>query len=411
MRKITILIYVFMLYAATSTSTNFTSGNIAVLRIGDGAAALSGAATPTFIDEYTTSGTFVQTIANPVTGDHMITNSGTATSEGALSLSPDGYYLTFVGYHTAVGTASVSGTTAATVNRIVLSYANDKQVSSVKSATAFSGNNFRSAVRVGSDFWGGGTASSVGTNGVQYLGTGTATQVSSTITNVRVVQVFNNQLYFSTGSGSIGIHKVGTGLPKVAEQVSTLEIAVGGTSPSPYAFAFNSTNTICYVADDRSNVAGGVKKYTNNGTAWVEAYTLNPATNIGTRSITVDWSGLNPIIYAIGTDSKVYKIEDAGSGSSATVLATALSNTAFRGIAFAPKPIPPTSVLNTEIQGYTIANNTLNFYELPKSTIEIFTLTGTKAASFNPAKHIELNLAKGVYVLKFENRTSKIRIQ
>ena len=43
----------------------FTFGNIVVVRVGDGAAALTNASTATFLDEYTPAGALVQSIALP----------------------------------------------------------------------------------------------------------------------------------------------------------------------------------------------------------------------------------------------------------------------------------------------------------------------------------------------------------
>src|SRR2546429_280991 len=75
----------------------FTAGNLVVYRVGDGLSALGSAATPVFLDEYTPAGVFVQTIAVPTTtsgSNRALTASGTATSEGLLTRSIDGQYLT-----------------------------------------------------------------------------------------------------------------------------------------------------------------------------------------------------------------------------------------------------------------------------------------------------------------------------
>src|SRR4051812_21810822 len=75
--------------------------NIAVVRVGDGSASLTTAAAPVFIDIYSPSGVFVQTIPLPDTtggSSNPFTLSGTATSEGALTLSADGQYLSVAGY-------------------------------------------------------------------------------------------------------------------------------------------------------------------------------------------------------------------------------------------------------------------------------------------------------------------------
>lgn len=414
MRKITYLFLALMLCISTTVTlaTNFTTGNLVVLRVGDGSAALSNASTAIFLEEYTTAGVLVQTIAIPTSGTNMLTASGSATSEGQMTLSTDGYHLTLSGYDKEPGTASIAGTTSATVNRKIISVNYTGNIDNVLvSATAFSGNNFRGAVKKGNDFWGSGNGSA-GNNGIQYFGTGTPVQVTSTVTNIRSINIFNDQLYFSTGSGTIGIYKVGTGTPTTTGNTSTLEIAVGGTSPSPYAFAFNSNNTICYVADDRTNVNGGVKKYIKSEDVWTEAYTINlatpPATNIGARGLTVDWSGTSPVVFATGTDSKLYKVIDENAGSTAVELATAPTNTAFRSLAFAPRSSVPTSAASASIDTWTLKNKTLYFDAMPSTNIEVYSVTGSKVASFEPAMQVALNLSKGIYIVKVNKAVSKI---
>src|SRR6266550_7541707 len=73
----------------------FTAGNLVVYRAGDGSAALGSTATVVFLDEYTPSGTIVQSIQLPTTSvgsNRRLTGSGSATSEGFLTLSADGRY-------------------------------------------------------------------------------------------------------------------------------------------------------------------------------------------------------------------------------------------------------------------------------------------------------------------------------
>lgn len=396
-----------------SYAADFTAGNLVVVRLGDGTAALSNASTAIFLDEYSTTGTLVQSITIPTSGDNMITNSGSAGSEGAISLSPDGRYLAIAGYNIAPGTASVNGTASATINRKILRIDKTGGLVSLLSSTAYSANNIRSAVTNGTDYWAGGTGSTAGTNGVQYFGTGTAGQVSSTVTNVRVVSIQNGQLYFSTGSGTVGIYKVGTGLPTGTGETSTIAVnTTNGASTSPYAFAFNSANTICYVADDRAVASnGGIQKWTSiDGITWTLAYTLS-ANGSGARGLVVDWSGSNPVIYATNsaTLTQILSITDTGSASTATVLATSATNTAIRGIAFAPFLNPIISNAKTSLlNNWTLSNNTLTFNLVPSTKVEVYSLTGSKVALFDAAQQIELNLSKGIYILKVDNKASKI---
>src|SRR5438128_598176 len=71
----------------------FTQGNVVVYRVGDGSAGLASSATAVFLDEYTTGGILVQSIPFPTTvngTNKRLTASGTATSEGLMTLSSDG---------------------------------------------------------------------------------------------------------------------------------------------------------------------------------------------------------------------------------------------------------------------------------------------------------------------------------
>ena len=88
MKKITLSIVGLFLFAA-AWAADFTPGNLVVLRVGDGSSTLSNASTAIFLDEYTTDGTLVQSVDIPTSGENLLTNSGSATSEGQLTLSPD----------------------------------------------------------------------------------------------------------------------------------------------------------------------------------------------------------------------------------------------------------------------------------------------------------------------------------
>jgi len=55
--------------ATPAHAAGFTEGNVVVYRVGDGAAALTNAATPAFLDEYDAAGTLVQSIALPTADD------------------------------------------------------------------------------------------------------------------------------------------------------------------------------------------------------------------------------------------------------------------------------------------------------------------------------------------------------
>ena len=95
-----------------------------VVRVGDGTAALTSAATAAFLERRKLSdGSLVGTaLALPTTvsgTNRILTMGGSSTGEGGLSRSVDGRYLLVAGYDAAVGTAAVAGTASTTTNRVI----------------------------------------------------------------------------------------------------------------------------------------------------------------------------------------------------------------------------------------------------------------------------------------------------
>ena len=326
----------------------FTLGNLVVSRVGDGSAALSNAATAVFLDEYTKTGSFVQSISLPTTGASAFTLSGTATSEGALTLSANpstqAQVLTIAGYNAAAGVASIAGTTSTVAPRVVdVISADGTTITAVSQGTNFSGNNIRSAISA--DGTGTTIYASGASTGVVYSSTSSGsspTVVSSTVVSERVLNIFGGDLYFSTGLGTVrGIYKAGGGLPTTTGNTSTIFIDTGATSSS-YDFFFANPNTV-YIADDRTSTtatgAGGLLKYTNSGSGFTLTSTYNLAgatagTTVGLRGLTGDGTD----IFGISTDNRLVDFNIGSSGF--TTLATAATNTAFRGVDASPAPEP-----------------------------------------------------------------------
>jgi len=179
---------------------------------------------------------------------------------------------------------------------------------------------------------------------------------------LRVANIVNGGLYLSTSSGG-GIYKF-TGLPKSAATPTRI-IATG--SGSPYGFAINPSGNVAYVADDDQSSVGGVQCWTNSAGTWSLLYTLGTGiANTGARGLAVDWSGANPILYASTSENTVYgnpanrliRIVDTGAGSAATTLATAATNSSFRGVAFTPVATGPQS----QIQAALPENSNMRIY-------------------------------------------------
>jgi len=333
----------------------FGVGNLAVFRVGNGAGTLANTGNAVFIDEYTSSGAFVQSIALPTTSsgtNRPLVASGTATSEGMLTRSTDGSYLVLAGYGATIPNAgTLTSTVSTAVNRVIGRIDSSGNVDTSTALTdASSGNNPRSVASVdGTSFWIAG-----GSGGVRYaaFGSTTSTQVNTglnPLTNVRTLSIFDNQLYLSTGSGSaVRIGAVGTGTPEDLG-ADTANLPGLPTAGSPYQFFMADLSSTVpgvdtlYVADD-GGTGGGLLKYSLVSGNWVSNGSI-PSSNsvVGTaRGLTGTVSGSSVTLF--GTNgSGIFSVIDTAGYNAAIVgtptqLATATANTAFRGIAFTPFP-------------------------------------------------------------------------
>lgn len=178
-----------------------------------------------------------------------------------------------------------------------------------------------------------------GSNQGTVLAGSSPTVIQSSQTNTRVIQSIGGDLYYTTGSGTTGIYKI-AGTPTTATPSTAFLTGVVGQGTSPYAFAISpgalTSGSIAYVADTTL----GVQKFTYNGTAWSLAYNITTAA--GTTGLGVDFTGVNPIIYA-NNPASIFKFTDTGTAGAAAVIATSGTNFAFRGLAFVtPVPEPGT---------------------------------------------------------------------
>lgn len=332
---------------APASAAAFTAGNVVVLRIGDGAGALSGAAAPVFLDEYSPAGGLVQSVPVPTAtsgDDRGLTNSGSATSEGALSLSADGRWLTFGGYDAAPGTPAVASTTSAATNRVVARAGADGLIdTSTALGDAYSGGNIRAVTTDdGSRYW---TAGSTG--GVRFATAGASTSTSITGTapgNVRAVGIAAGQLYAGSASAPFaGVSSVGTGLPTAAA-TATLQIPPQGSSPYGFVLLDRDTGVpgpdAAYIADD----GAGLSKYSKaaDGT-----WTPRGAVTGNVRGLTGSVLGDGSVrLYATnGAGNTLLTYQDTAAfdapiAASATTVASAGAQTVLRGVAFAPAGAP-----------------------------------------------------------------------
>jgi hypothetical protein len=342
---------------ARETPAAFTPGNVVIYRVGDGAAAPANTGAAVFLDEYTPTGTLVQSVAMPTTvngaNKQLITN-GTATAEGFLTRSTTGGYLILAGFGRDLGgTGSVSGTTSATVPRVIglVDWAGNIDTSTALSDAASGGAVRSVATTDGYDLWVTGS-----NDGVRHatFGSTTSTQLNATVTTTRTLNIFNGQLYVGAQSASIRVGTVGTGLPTTAGQTITNLPGLEAETGSPYGFFFADLDAgvpgmdTLYVANDD---AFALRKYSLVAGSWA----LNGVIGVDAddyRGLTATVSGTTVTLFATRKQGEFVTLADSSGyngtfSGTPTLLATAGTNTRFRGIALTPELVDNLPPVNT----------------------------------------------------------------
>ena len=307
-----------------------------------------------------TNGTQVSSTNLPSSGtkSFILSTSGT---EGFISLSANSNSLVLGGYNALPGSTPQSATAAAAPRAVATLDAYDNFALPIINPNIYSTFNIRGAVSDGlGNFWtsgSGGTGATVtnGEYGIVYVGTATqGTNVCVGLTgtaNERCVEIYNGNLYLSTGSVSRGIWVVSN----VSGAYPETSVLVNGTNVSnvmplnsssgPYAFQINAASTLAYVAEES---LGGIIKFTSTGPGgvWTSNYTISVLTTGAGAAFTnaygcaVDWTQSPPVIYATtseSTSNRLVRIVDTGASATATLVATAPVNTAWRGVRFGPQ--------------------------------------------------------------------------
>ncbi|RLS82051.1 MAG: hypothetical protein DWI04_05435 [Planctomycetota bacterium] len=375
--------------AAPAHAAPFSGGSLVVERIGNGTTTLSSTAFQISVLEVTTAGSLTQTIILPSGTSDPQTDSGSASSDGYLNTY--GGFVSVPGYNNAAGTAGVASlnskvnstldATGNVINRTLFPVGGPSGTTPGTPAgvSPFSGNNYRSSIATsGSTFYATGHSSGSPVTGGAWYFDGTAfTQVSSTatgqVTNLRNVEIYNNQLFFSTGSGTTrGVYSIGSGLPTTSGQTATSFINMG-TSAEAYGFVLFDTNNdstldLAYVADDRTtSTAGGINRFNFSGGAWSQtgsAFRFDTSSGLLTTGTAAAGGSLVSIrgltgsydaatstatLFATTTgtsNNSLISFLDTGSLSTSTTfntLQSAGTNFVFRGVDVSPVAVPEPS--------------------------------------------------------------------
>ncbi|WP_370247986.1 hypothetical protein [Nocardioides sp.] len=348
-----------------TAASSFSGGNLLVYRVGAGTAPLTNAATAVFLDEITPAGAVAQSIPVPTTaadGNLPLTASGLSRSEGVLSASPDGRFVSFTGYAAAPGATgpagiSLTGSDPASVARVVGVV--DKN-GTIETSTALPGASAPAIVR-----------SAVTTDGESLLAAGgdgglLATTRSSTAATVSAGEAATNLATVSRQAGKVLVsgllqHRLAivesgafTDAPGLPSNLLTYGFAALDLTSAGWA---GSTIDTFYIAN-ASNRAGTVEKWRFDGTTFVKSGDLDVA---GVSGLVADVEG-SAVNLAVATPTQVLAISDtngAGTGFSPaapTVLETAPTNTEYRGIALAPTgDLGPSAFFRTPAAGSVVS--------------------------------------------------------
>ena len=347
-------------------SVRLASTNFVAIRVGDGAQLLTTHGNSMFLDQFGPDGSYASTLNIPDNGPAgilaigpTVTVTPSSVTGNGLSRSANGRFLVFGGYNTNLSnTAELQSTGAGAISRgIALIDDRAQYTLAIASTSTSSGNFWRGATADGTNnYWGYSRTSSTYYFGFDQPGL----VIQSDWSNLRSMNIFNGRIYgVSAVTGKTGVMRF-AGLPEVAE---TVEVVINTGSNFSSDCEVNSAANLVYVAD--SNVAGaggGIQRWQFDGSSWSLAYTLSDQLPGGAYYVAADFSGANPVVYAVTTDqdnNRIVRIVDTGAGATGTVVAYAGANQNFRGIRLGPAATTSTThptLFETPAAGAVVLN-------------------------------------------------------
>ena len=387
------------------------SNNLVIARLGDGAQPLSGVTGNTlYLDQYTTNGTYVDSIQIPDEGLGQSYGTGSSITAGLpagsscllfagsnvspgndagyeafLGRAPTGLSLSFLGYvqgYPFAGTdVSVDGTngglnwrgigTVDAFGTYGLVWTNSGLYSlgnhQVHSAVDIDGNatNYYTCGEAGA-----GNAVKYCNINFQPANGGGIAAIAGSLGGTRVAQVVASNLVFTDGGAStIGIYAC-AGLPS---NTATASLVVAETN-KPLDFAFSPDLRTLYISDNGTfggtgAKAGGVQRWDASGTGpdgfpgYTYSYTLQmgAASTVGGRALNVDFSAASTwgssvtgaILYVTTAETsgnRLLRIIDNGASSGATVLISAPTSEMLCGVRFGPTFVAPSFSIQPQSQ-------------------------------------------------------------
>jgi hypothetical protein len=383
----------------------------------------------------------IQTINLPTSGAGTLTEGGTFSNEGYVTLSTDGHTASVVGYASAAGSSTTGANATIGVVNPNGSVETSTQIANADTTIGTSNSVKATASADGLGFW---VASN---NYIRYVPFGnTALTPTTAVSNFftgqpfqstqspNAVEIWNGQLYGDAGAAAQsngvpandGPFTVGSGLPTTGGNTATNLQGFPTTSdptngfPQSRQFAVSPDGLFILVSDSRTNAGGGLLAYfdtlgsgafTNVTPGGGVGFPIpasgstagTPGADTGLRGLSVDWTGFTPgglsTIHAWGTTSaasgnRLVRIDvtiDETTGAvsyNVTTLSTAAAGTAFRGASIAP-----------QAPGATTSTTTLTVSGSPGTYPSGVTLSATvTGGSGTPTGYVSFRTAAGVEI-------------
>lgn len=334
---------------AVADSAPSTPTEVWVVRVGTGAAALDTSSTETFIDRIALPGGAVLGTINLPTAasgaNYPLTIRGDAFVQGRLHRSLDGHFVTMAGYATPPGTADID--LAWTVPRVVarVHVGPTIEIDTTTTATSDSLNIFVPYAAVttdGTKFWMAGAS-----GGISYMAlgnTGAATVVSHDsgglmtpeLVTVRDLDFLNGGFVGCSVTSGARLFQYPPPLPTTLTAASTPAPTYTGNTAGIAAFQRPGDSDIIYVCD-----GSGLARWEATGSTW----TMKLALTTPCRGITgYPQAGKFVLIgvpYLAASSNQLFMLVDDPASTTVptpTTIATAPTNTAYRGVSLPPTP-------------------------------------------------------------------------
>jgi hypothetical protein len=293
----------------------FTAGNIVIYRTGDGTQSLTNTGNSVFLDEYTQAGTWVQSIMMPTNwygaNAPLITDGG-GFAQGLITRSQDGRFIMLTGFGATLGQytnfslfSTYASNEAPRVVGLVDGLGNINTTTTLTNTLAE--EEIRSAASTdGTNLWFSGA-----TTGIKATtrGSSVSTQVEASVANVRQLNIYSNQLYFTSSTGIRDT--TNNPLPTLTNALVAILPGTATNGTAPFGFAFfnltgGSTPDTLYVAEGSvtwGSNPGAVLKYSLiGGTNWVNSGSIGAGNAAGLAGFN-DNAGVHLFITTGGTET------------------------------------------------------------------------------------------------------------